>query len=149
MNGWAFLVILAVGLLGLYLIVAEPTTVYVIYGADRSRPLRVGINDDDDWDRHHFRTCIRPSCRSRVCKYKHGRDAGAQSWRWTRDVHWAERPKRWPALRRRHRVLYIPCPTLGVALWIEDRLLAHYQPPYNVHGVRRENRAPKESHRAA
>lgn len=145
MNGWWLLATVAIGAAALGIYLAEPTTVYLCFGDVWRRPRRVGVNDDDDWDRHHFRRCRNPACWSRVCKYKHGRDNGARSWLWTHEVDWPARPKLWLwclTWRRRHRVLYIPCPTRGTARWVEDRLLAHYQPPFNVVGVHRRNRHP-------
>lgn len=123
-----------------------PTSVYLCFGDVWRRPRRVGQNVDDDFDRHHFRTCTNRRCWGRLCKYAHGVDAGARSWLWAHEVNWEARPKLWlgpVTLRRRHRVLYVPCPTKGSAKWLEDRLLARYQPPFNVAGVARANRHPR------
>lgn len=133
------LVVLALGKL-------EPYRVYILYGDSWWRPRRVGINVVKDWERQCWRTCRNPSCRSRLCKYKHGEDDSSQSWFWSPEVDWSAEPKKWPTLRRRHLVLYLPVvlPSKRVARWVEDILLAHYQCPYNVQGVKPKNRAPKQ-----
>jgi hypothetical protein len=150
-NGWMIgMTVFAMAMAGLVLVALavgklEPHRVYILHGSSWGRPRRVGINVAKDFDRQCWRTCRNPSCRSRLCKYKHGADESSQSWVWGPEIDWAAEPKRWPALRRRNRMLVFPVllPSKRVARWVEDALLAHYQCPYNTQGVRAKNRAPK------
>lgn len=143
MAGWLVAAALAVAVVALLVDKAEPSKVYLCFGYSWRRPRRVGRNVGDDFDRHHFRACTNSSCWSRLCKYAHGVDTGSRSWLWSHEIDWQARPKLWLwpfSVRRRHRVFYVPCPSVAASKWVEDRLLAYYQPPFNVHWVRRENR---------
>lgn len=130
-------------------VTADPTTVYVVHGHSWRRPLRVGITRAADWD--DYRRCgAHGDCRRhRLCSYLTGRDVGSRSDEWAWEVDWHAPPRRWPAIRRRHRVLYLTVPWRPLALRVEKRLIRRYHPEWNTHHIpavvlarRRRSRTP-------
>lgn len=140
MSGWLVVVVVALAVTGwaaaaaIAIAAANATIVYVVHGNSWATPLRVGVTDADDWA--GYRHCRRCDCRRhRLCAYSAGRDRSSRSELWAHEVDWRARPKRWPALRRRHRVLYVPVPWRPLALRLERRLIRRYCPPWNTQHV--------------
>lgn len=145
----AFLAGAAAALAAVGWVTRNPTVLYAIYGHSWRRPLRVGITDADAWA--GYRSCrTHHICRRhRLCGYLAGRDRGSRADQWAHQVDWRARPKRWPALRRRHRVLYLTVPWRPLALRLERRAIRHHRPPWNVHHLPPDELARRRRARTA
>lgn len=133
--GWATAAAIAVA-------AANSTVVYLLWGDSWRCPLRVGITDADAWT--GYRQCRTRDCRRhRMCAYAGGRDRSSRSELWAHEVDWRARPKRWPAIRRRHRVTYLTVPFRPLALRVERRLIRRYHPQWNTQHVPAHVRAPR------
>lgn len=138
-GGFALGALIALGTVGW--LARDPTVVYLIYGYEWRRPLRVGVTDAGEWGGYRHCPKVGECRRHRMCKYLSGQDRGSRSHVWAGEVEWRASPLRWPALlRRRHRVVFVVVPWRPVALWLERRLIRRYQPPWNVAHVERHNR---------
>lgn len=128
---------------------ANATIVYVVHGVSWRRPLRVGITDADAWDGYRYCAAHHRCRRHRLCQYLTGRDTGSRSTEWAHEVDWTARPRRWPALRRRHAVLYLTFPWRPLALAVERALIRHYRPTRNTAHIPPDELARRRRSRTA